>query len=67
MAKFIELTGIWEGKHFKVFGNVEQIERVSESGEYAHISGWGNNGGVTVKESYEEVIKLIEEANKQTP
>jgi hypothetical protein len=64
MKNFINLT-MPNGSRF--IANIRQITRVINSpgknrNENTYIGGVTNNGGIYVKESYDIVLKLIEEA-----
>jgi hypothetical protein len=61
MTHFIELTSS-EGNKF--IANVSQIKRIvdtkgSDKNENTFIVGINNNGGLYVKESYEDIHKAI--------
>jgi hypothetical protein len=63
MTHFIELTSS-EGNKF--IANVSQIKRIvdtkgSNKNENTFITGINNNGGLYVKESYEDIQKAIYE------
>lgn len=60
---FIELTNI-NGNKFK--GNLLLLERygMGEKSGYCFVVGWNNNGSFDVRESYEEITKIIEKALK---
>lgn len=60
---FIELT-MTNGKKF--IGNLSLLQRVShdERTGKAYVTGWNNNGGFEVNETYEQVIELIKQAQK---
>lgn len=55
---FIELT---QNNGVKFLANVHRIDRVipEQKIDGCYISGLTNNGGVNVKESYEEVLSAI--------
>lgn len=59
---YIELTGTRSGKKF--LANVNRADRfLDESGdkpnENCYVSGLTNNGGFYIRETYEEVKRLI--------
>jgi len=64
MKNFINLTTP-NGSRF--IANINHIQRVIDNpgagvDDNTYISGLTNNGGIYVKESYDTVLKLIEEA-----
>lgn len=63
MTHFIELTS---SEGYKFIANVSQIKRIvdtkgSDKNENTFITGINNNGGLYVKESYEDIQKSIYE------
>ena len=64
MKNFINLTTP-NGDRF--IANINHIQRVindkgDRANETTYISGLTNNGGIYAKESYDTILKLIEEA-----
>ena len=57
---FIELT---TDDGVKFIGNINLLQRVANSGNdkngKTYVVGWNNNGGFYVRETYEEVIKMV--------
>jgi hypothetical protein len=62
---FIELTMLGSDER-KFMGNINLLQAYARTsnGKFTYVIGWSNNGGFDVKESYEEVTKLIEKALK---
>jgi len=62
MAHFIELTA---PDNTKFIGNVDLLLQVTKASDgNAIVLGWTNNGGKKVKETYEEVLKIIDASHE---
>jgi hypothetical protein len=62
MAHFIELTAL-DNKKF--IGNVDLLLQVAKAKNgNAIVVGWNNNGGFQVKETYEEVLNIIDASHE---
>lgn len=56
---FIELTST---RGNKFLGNVKLLQAVINSDESRRVIGWNNNGGIEVKETYDDIKLRLEQA-----
>lgn len=56
-AMFIELT---DKRGVKFIGNINLLQSIFKSTEGGSlVVGWNNNGGINVKESFDDICKML--------